>query len=226
MSQEILAQGAKEIFERVAEKEKDLAAQELVLDGSNKVSFPGFKYIFEALGEKILVSIDIFKSGYECKVCKGRKKIESFCYCEDNGHEGLRYSEGEINTIRESLGSDISDQLAQLPCQVCHGDYVSMRKIVICDACKGRGAILHLPDSSKNLPTTGVIISIGNLVDLEKANFKIGDRIVFGPYAGQMLPTKAGLLFKILDWNNAMLKVTGADDLAQFDFILQDKEAE
>ena len=226
MSQENLATGAKEIFERVAKAQDDLAAQELKLDGTNKVSFPGFKYIFEALGEKILVSIDIFKSGYECKVCLGKKRVETKCLCEENEHPGARYSNEEIKAIREALGSNIADERAALHCPECRGDYVSMRKIDTCNACKGRGAVLHLPDSSKNLPTTGIIVSIGNLVDPVKANFKVGDRIVFGPYAGQMLPTKVGLLFKILDWNNAMLKVEGAEDLSAFDFVLQDREAE
>src|SRR4249920_266752 len=54
--------------------EKDIVSensQEIVLDGSNTVSFPGFPYKFTALGEKVLISLDQFKSGYECKTCKG-----------------------------------------------------------------------------------------------------------------------------------------------------------
>ena len=226
MSQQSLSQGAKEIFERVAAEEKELSAQELKLDGSNRVSFPGFPYVFEALGEKILVSIDIYKSGYECRTCKGKKRIESLCDCESAGHPGTRYSDEDIETIKKALGAAIATERAVLSCSECSGDYISMRKIETCRACNGKGAILHLPDSSKNLPTTGVIVSIGNLVDPLKANFRVGDRIVFGPYAGQLLPTKAGLLFKILDWQNAMLKVEGAEDLSQFDFVLQDKESE
>lgn len=226
MSTEKLASGARAIFERVGQEQDTLSAQELTLDGSNKVSFPGFPYIFEALGERILVSIDIFKSGYECKVCKGRKTLESKCHCEEVGRAGSRYSYEEISAIREALGDDIANERAALSCPECRGDYISMRKVETCDACKGRGAILHLPDSSKNLPTTGVVVSMGNLVDPEKANFKVGDRILFGPYAGQMIPTKSGLLFKVLDWNNAMARIEGASELSQFDFILQDKEAE
>ncbi len=60
--------------------EKELVAentQEIVLDGSNTVSFPGFPYLFTAIGEKILVSLDQFKSGYECAECKGEGKINS-----------------------------------------------------------------------------------------------------------------------------------------------------
>lgn len=226
MTIEKLGLGAKEIFERVTQREQELSAQELTLDGSNKVSFPGFPYVFEALGEKILVSIDISKSGYECKVCKGRKKIKIQCHCEEVGRPGLRYAFEEISAIREALGDAIAAERAALHCPECLGDYVSVREVKTCEECHGRGALLHLPDSSKNLPTTGVVVSIGNLVDPDKANYRVGDRILFGPYTGQMFPTKAGLLFKILDWNNAMCRIEGADELAQFDFVLQDKEAE
>lgn len=226
MSQERLGVGAREIIERYAQEQDSLSTTELRLDSSNKVSIPGFPYVFEALGEKILVSIDIYKSGYECRACKGRKRIEILCHCEEIGRPGVRYALEEISAIREALGDSIAEERAALPCPECLGDYVSMRRSEICEECKGRGAILHLPDSSKNLPTTGVVVSIGNLVDPLKANFQIGDRILFGPYAGQMIPTKAGLLFKILDWQNAMARIEGADDLAQFDFVLTDKEAE
>lgn len=226
MTIEKLATGATEIIERYAQEQQSLSAQELTLDGSNKVSFPGFPYLFEALGEKILVSIDIFKSGYECKVCRGKKRLEFMCHCEEIGRPGLRYSKEELDTIQQALGFAIAEERAVLVCPECEGDYVSKREVRICEECHGRGALLHLPDSSKNLPTTGVVVSIGNLVDPDKANYRVGDRILFGPYAGQMIPTKAGLLFKILDWNNAMCRIEGANDLAQFDFVLQDKEAE
>lgn len=215
-----LEQRAREMLERATE---NLSPTELVLDNSNKIGFPGYPYLFEALGKKIIVSIDIFKSGYECKVCKGRKKTETICVCETYDHPGLRYSNEEIATIRENLGSDVSDARAALPCPECKGDYISMRRVETCTACKGLGAVLILPETSRNLPTSGVVVSIGNRVNLEKLGYKVGDRILFGPYAGSMIPTKAGLLFKILDWNSAWCRVEGADELGAFDFVLQDE---
>ena len=219
---EKLASEVKSFFERIETEKEDLSATELVIDGSNKVSFPGYPYLFEALGKKILVSIDIFKSGYECKVCRGKKKIETRCSCESSGHKGLRYSAEEIETIKESLGSSIANQRAELVCPECKGDYVSMRRIETCSTCKGMGALLVLPETSKNLPTTGVVVSIGNKVNLSKLNYRVGDRILFGPYAGSMIPTKSGLLFKVLDANNAWARVDGASDLGAFEFILNE----
>jgi co-chaperonin GroES (HSP10) len=217
-----LATRAVEALERIEREKEDLSTQELVIDGSNKIRFPGYPYIFEALGEKVIVSIDVFKSGYECKVCKGRKKIESKCTCELDEHSGKRYSVADIAAVREALGDQIANTRAEMPCSECQGDYIQARKSITCAACKGIGSVLVLPDSSKNLPTTGVVVSMGNLCDPAKLGYKLGDRILFGPYAGSMIPTKAGILFKIIDASNAWAIIEGAEEMGQFDFILQE----
>jgi hypothetical protein len=172
-----LASGVKEILQRTEAENLAKSSQEIILDDSNKVSFPGYPYVFEALGEKILVSIDIFKSGYECRECQGKKVVE-------------------IKQGRESV-------------------------FETCPACKGVGATLVLPDTSKNLPTTGVVVSIGfKAKELINGNYKCGDRILFGPYSGNMIPTKAGLMFKVMDWNAPWTRIKGADDMGAFDFIV------
>lgn len=174
-----LASGAIDLMERMQAENDTKSAQEIVLDNSNTVKFPGFPYTFEALNEKILVSIDIFKSGYECKNCKGSGKIET-------------------KAGREML-------------------------VETCSACNGRGGLLVLPEGSKNLPTTGVVVSMGP-VARKNATFKIGDRILFGAYAGTMIPTKAGLMFKYMDWYLAVIKIEGADEMSAFDFIINVEE--
>jgi len=179
MSHKTLQDGVVEIMKREDAKKQSLSATELILDGSNKIAFPGFPFLFEALNKKIIVSIDVFKSGYECKKCKG------------TGH----------------LGS------------------IEAANYAVCTECRGRGAILIMPDISKNLPTTGVVVSIGNRVPSAKLNYKIGDRVLFGAYAGNMIPTKSGLLFKIIDWNQCWARIEGAEELGAFDFILQDEHS-
>jgi len=164
----------KGMMERIDAENEIKSTVKITLDKSNKVSFPGFKYLFEALGEKVLVSIDVYKSGYECQKCKGKKTVV-------------------VNGL-----------------------------ILNCDACDGKGAILHLPDDSKKLPTTGVVVSMGRDCNQEKLGYKVGDRIIFGPYAGSMIPTKAGLMFKIIDASQAWCTIEGGEDLAAFDFILQE----
>jgi hypothetical protein len=179
MSQQSLAEAAVEVMKRVEAENQAISAQEIILDNSNKVSFPGYPYTFRALTERILVSIDVFKTGYECKTCKGKKQIE-----EKQGRESV---------------------------------------LVDCPTCHGLGATLILPETSKNLPTTGVIVSMGlkAMEELAKEGIHIGDRILFGAHAGTMIPTKVGLMFKYMDWYCAALKIEGADDMSAFDFILQ-----
>lgn len=218
----VLAEGIRQLQERVEAENASKSLTEVKLDSSNKVSFPGFPYLFEAIGEKILVSIDVFKSGYECKFCKGTKTVQKICSCEAFGHAGLKYDEEEIEEIRKSLGDEVANARAALLCPDCNGHFEEQRSTETCPECKGIGHMIILPDESKKLPTTGVVVSMGEACS--KKRFKIGDRILFGPYAGNMIPTKAGLMFKILDENQAWCRIEGGEDLAAFDFVIQEKE--
>jgi co-chaperonin GroES (HSP10) len=201
----------------------EISVKDLVLDGSNKVSFPGFPYTFEGLGERIIVSIDLAVTGYECKTCKGRKRIKHQCECVTCGRSGRKYSLEEIAQISNTLGSAASEARKDIPCSECGGDYKSVEKDELCPDCKGVGATIIIPKTSKNLPQTGVVVSMGAEAKA-KAAFKVGDRILFGQYAGGMIPTKAGLMFKYMDWQNALVKIEGAEELAAFDFILNATE--
>jgi co-chaperonin GroES (HSP10) len=179
----------------------------------------------------------VFKSGYECKECRGKSKIEVKCHCEIGGHPGLKYSDEDLKTIKESFGNDVALARSGLVCPECDGDYVSMRKLAPCPVCKGIGHVIVIPETSKNLPTTGVVVSMGACCRTDKdgsrfiwdingikrpLGFDIGDRILFGPYAGSMIPTRAGLMFKIIDAMQAWCKIEGGEDLAAFDFIVRD----
>jgi hypothetical protein len=220
MSMTKLETDALSLMQRADEEKAKVSAQEIILDNSNKVSFPGYPYLFEALHEKILVSIDIFKSGYECRVCEGKKRLLVQCECVTSGHPGFRYGRDELKEIETSLGKDIADAREKMWCPSCGGNPKSKEHNDICEACKGRGCLLELPDNSKNLPTTGVVVSIGS-VAREKSGYKVGDRILFGPYAGTMIPTKVGLMFKVMDWYQAWCRIEGGNELAAFDFILR-----
>jgi co-chaperonin GroES (HSP10) len=215
------------IMDRIDKEKEDLRAQEVIIDGSNTVGFPGYPYKFTACGEKIIVVIDVFKSGYECKVCNGRKKVDIKCWCEIDGHAGLRYAPEEIDEIRKTLGPSIADAREAIKCNICLGDYIAFRREETCTACKGKGAILILPNESEALAHTGTVVSIGTLaaklIEDEGWEYKIGDKILFGPHAGNFIPTKSGMLLKILDYNQAWLKIEGASDLDAFDFILKNK---
>lgn len=159
-------------------------AQEIKLDGSNTVEFPGFPYKFTALGEKILVSLDQYRSGYECVRCKGKGKILD-------------------------LQPDGSGLLIE--CPECQGKSV-------------REGGLIIPDTSKVIASSGIVISMGLEAQKKCTEYKIGDRILFSVHAGSLIPTRTGLGLKQMDWYQAWVKVDGADDLSAFDFVITPEE--
>lgn len=176
-------------------------AQEIVLDGSNSVSFPGFPFTFTALGEKILVTLDQFKSGYECKTCKGAGKVTS-----------------------KVTGN-----------------------LVVCSDCDGKSVKeggLIIPDTAKMLANSGVVVSMGDKAMKDTRHvyynkwyerfmfwkakkytydFRLGDRVLFSAHAGSLIPTRAGIAFKYMDYYQPIAKVDGAEDLASFDFIVPEE---
>lgn len=193
--------------------------QEIVLDGSNKVSFPGFPYFFTALNEKVLVSLDQFKSGYECRKCKGEGKIVKSCDCTLTDRPGKQYTTTQLADIREALGQAIEEVRKDKNCPTCGGDPKSVAEVITCPECNGKSALLIIPDTAKLIASSGVVVSMGN-VAREKADYKIGDRILFSQHAGSLIPTKSGICFKQMDWYQAWVKVDGADELSAFDFIV------
>jgi hypothetical protein len=97
MSEYSQAAKATEAINRIA-KEKAETTSAVKRDNSNKATVEGFPYEFEARGPNILVAVDVFKSGYECKTCKGTGTIlvlaadNSGAYelgpCDDCGGKG------------------------------------------------------------------------------------------------------------------------------------------
>lgn len=183
-------------------------------DGTNEAGIPGFPYRFKAQGDKILVSVDIFKSGFECKECRGKGVIESDCICYLNGHEGKQY---------HSDNTEITEVQRLMRCKMCGGDWESKHIRKECSACKGSGALLHIPDSGKVVPTTGVIVSVGSMVT--NPELKNNTRVLFGAYTGVMIPTRApGIVFKVLRDIEVLCIIKGGEDAAAFDFVNIDKE--
>ena len=210
-----LLESGKEMVERevIATQTKNTV---IINDGSNTCTIPGYPYGFEAKGDRIMVSVDIFKSGYECKSCKGTGKLEVKCECENTDRPGYKYDSEGVNI--EPL------RRVNTKCPSCAGDYLSKRQSLECPDCKGKGATLWIPDQSKILPTTGVIVSMGTKVDKD-LDLKLHDRVLFSAYVGQMVPTRApGVAFKIIRDIEVLCKITGGGDLSSFDFVTIDKE--
>lgn len=236
---------AKEAVTREGIKATKMNGVVIVDDGSNQCTIPGFPYKFKAQGDKLLVSVDVFKSGYECKTCRGECKIHQHCDCEEHDRPGFKYSKAML----ENAPADLGEARSQILCPSCSGNFMEKRKEITCPDCNGKGALLHFADQAKLLPTTGVIVSLGETViwkreiklflkkilprfihkhftGLGNDSLYIHNRVLFGAYSGTMIPTRApGVVFKVIRDIEVLLIIEGGEELAAFDFITVDQNA-
>lgn len=159
---------------------------------------------FEAIGDRVLVLVDPFRSGYECQKCQGAQKIP----CTD-----CTDGKSRLNP--------------QMVCKSCHG---SMK--VDCPECAGKGVEdggIVIPDTAQNKPRTGTVVSVGDMVgrgmqrlfgslpvqtfEERKNPLKKGDRILFGTYSGfdVKLDTTDGreIEMRILNESEVLTRVHG-----------------
>lgn len=217
--------GAAEMLNRgTAVQSTNTGSTIVVADGKNSVSIPGFPYEFEAFGDKILVAVDIFKSGFECKECGGSGRIKWNCPCESTDRPGYRYSKDQIKEFETTINSNVAKARSCQVCPTCEGNYKGARVDKECPACKGIGSTIIVPDSSKTLPTTGVIVSVGD--DVKSSRVKNGERVLYGAYSGTMVPTKVvGVSFKFLREHEILGFIQHGEELGAFDFVLPQKES-
>ena len=151
----------------------------------NVLELTDFGIGMEAIGDKIIVLMDSYRSGYECTVCKGAGKVRQFSRCKCDPDEWNMETHLERGT-KNRFGE---------PCDICGGNYLSKRvdSIVECPQCHGKGATLIIPDTAKSLPTTGIVVSIGPDADRSFLH----KRILVGPYSGVFCPMKGNIPVKI-----------------------------
>jgi co-chaperonin GroES (HSP10) len=110
-------------------------------------------FAIEAGGDRVIIEEDRMKLGYECKTCEGDGYIDKTCdYCK-----------GEKYTI----GIGPSNTEEKIPCRFCvqperglTGGHRGMGKET-CPDCKGKGALVVIPQTSERRPTSGTIRSKG-----------------------------------------------------------------
>jgi co-chaperonin GroES (HSP10) len=90
---------------------------------------------FEALGDRLLILEDPFKSGYECTTCEGKGTL----------------------TCVVCAGSGASPLNAAVMCKECGGSGK-----MHCLECSGKGALIVTPDVAQRRPTTGKVVSLGD----------------------------------------------------------------
>lgn len=135
----------------------------------------------EAIEDKILILIDKFRSGYECKDCAETGTYIS-CECERLGHAG-----------QNRLGG---------VCKYCDGNYQE-RKGKICVACNGTGSTVVMPENARAIPTSGVIVSVGPSCNTRQ----VGERVLFGAHTGYYLPFKGNAKIRCMREDEPLCKI-------------------
>lgn len=141
----------------------------------------------EAIEDKILILIDKFKSGYECKDCNG-SGLYNACECV---REGRKYGIGI--TGKRCTFKDGCDRQQQ-------GDK--------CRSCNGTGSTLVMPENARAIPTSGVIVSLGPLCTKRR----IGERVLFGAHTGYYLPFKGNAKIRCMREDEPLCKIHAIDN--------------
>lgn len=175
---------------------------------ANLNSFHIGETALEAMFDRVLVLVDVFKSGYECTTCGGEQKVPC-----DNCDAG-----------RSRVNSEVV-------CKLCHGS-----QTVPCPTCQGKGVKeggIVVPETAQNPPQAGTIVSVGEDVGRgvhrlfgavrvearpeSTAPLKIGDRVMFGRFAGHdlTLSTTDGksVPLRLLNESEVLCRIEGTLEL-------------
>ncbi len=145
---------------------------------------------FGALGDRVLIEEDQFKSGYDCTVCSGTGSV----LCADCAGRGIH------TRTRPSEDGEVE---VTTRCNQCGG-----AKKVPCTVCKGKGALLVVPDTAQRRPSTGTIVSAGRGCTY----LKEGQKVVYSNFSGHTLDLeRAGVpvVLRILHESEVLAAVDG-----------------
>lgn len=140
---------------------------------------------FWALGDRVLIQQDEFKTGYECDTCGGSGKVPC---------EGCN-------------GSGASVRIKAARCPNCQGEGATT-----CPACSGKGGLLIAPETAERRPTTGRVVSIGP--DVETLNVGDNVLYSnFAGYAVDLVRAGVPIVLRILHESEIMCAMDGHLDL-------------
>lgn len=165
--------GLAPLLERASEDSKENQRANVEWNNPEK---PNFVYVvrgkiaLQATEDKIIILLDKFRTGFECRVCDGEGTHITCPSCDGTG--------------ANRLGGN---------CSTCAGDPSSFVDKE-CASCNGRGSTIIIPDSAKTLPTTGLIVSAGPKCEIRQ----IGERVLFGAHTGYMLPLKGNIRLRVM----------------------------
>lgn len=136
----------------------------------------------KALGSRVIVLEDRFRTGNECKTCDGLGHLDEPCpQCE-----------GDRIVLS---GPDNVEMF----CPTCRIDGRPCG-YKLCPECKGKGALIIIPQSAERRPTSGIVMSKGEKV----TKLKKGDHVLYTNYVGTAINFKQRTVIRILHEDDVM----------------------
>lgn len=141
---------------------------------------------FEALGDRLIIQEDEFKTGYECTGCEGSG--HRVCPgCSGKGTRGVK------------------------KCSDCDG-----KGEIACPNCGGKGGLIIAPEVSQRRPTSGTIVSAGpgktEMGKLIPMQLKVGQSVLYSNFAGYVIDlNRAGknITLRILHESEILCRLEG-----------------
>jgi hypothetical protein len=140
----------------------------------------------QGIGDKILILVDKFKSGYECKDCE-ETGVFIACACSRRGEFGVNNNGKRCSYMGK-----------------CSTQHVGQS----CKTCAGTGTTLKIPDTAKAIPTSGVIVSVGPNCTVRR----LGERVLFGAHTGYYLPFKGNAKIKVMREDEPLCLIYAVDN--------------
>src|SRR5271163_2921860 len=154
---------------------------ELKQDSLNVIDLTDIGVSMQAIEDKIIILVDGYKSGYECKVCNGKGRVASTIA------EGMMRSCDECKGTGASLV--IPDTAKSMPST---GVIVSMGPET-----RFMQAKKQYNKSLKEFPQDLAFIELAKEA-LDECILQIGTRVVFGVHVGTKIPIKGDIKLTIM----------------------------
>jgi co-chaperonin GroES (HSP10) len=177
-----------EILDKPYEVDQHLGEQSRPqLTDSSVGSFDVGSIKFWAVGDRVLIEEDEFRTGFECASCEGKRKIN----CNNCAGTGV-----------------VSHGGPTLKCSACDGEGK-----ITCATCQGKGALIIAPETAERRPTSGKVISAGPRCTM----LKPGDAVLYSNFAGYVVDlARAGkpITMRILHETEVLARMEGHLTLA------------
>lgn len=186
---------------------------EINIDKDNAVELTSLGIQLEAVEDKIIVVMDQFKSGYECKECGGTGKIKSTVV--EGADKDCPTCEGRGALL---VVPQISQSLPTLGTVVSVGEKTRWAKFQ-----SGEWVV----DLSYEILNSDLLFKAAQESEGKKIKIRPGAKVLFQPHVGTLIPFKGNLRLKIMREHEPLCVIYGTDidsrDFIDFDIPLNER---